>query len=519
MVLSTSYFLFKIKDTRETASQQTIHGVSDVSYKLLQFFHKDVFDKYVDKGCEFRWEDDILTINADFEISETVKTEILHCLSMVKDCQREEIVIPDDISMDTVENVLEIQTPAPENVCIILNKTGKKIGLYGKCVSELKKERAHLSTHFQKIVSPKSESKISEATRSDKEVFKSTGRPLPHKIVNKRNNGESAKSGDRNGGRNISVGAQDVPKTVIVPNISYELYKVMDKMYKRNLDKLLVTYINSREEATVLENNKKEFEKILSQVRQLQTEEIPVPLKYRTQMPLDYPDDVVVVHNPSRTTISVFGQDMKSVQKTVHKIKVNFGFLEQNKRAQRHLTDSFQVDDYADHDDQTNQAEYKGGARPKHQIAHLSGVNNLEIFHTKEKIPVLVYTKDILNLDVDCIVNAANDTLRHGGGIAEVISRAAGKSLDDECNYYIKKNGKLRVGEVFVSGPGKLKYKCVLHTVGPKWTDYKPYGPDDVWKCKRDLYNAILNSFYEAENNDMQTIAVPAVSSGKCFIS
>ena len=482
-----------------------------MSYKLLQFFHKDVFDKYVEKGFEFRWEDDILTINADPETSETVKTEMAHCLSVDKDCQREEIVIPDGISMDNVENVLENQTPDPDSVCLIFNKKDKKIVLYGKCVNELKKESAHLSAHFQKIVSPRSQ--MTESIRSDKEVMKSSGRSFRNNIVNKGKSGKQVNSVDSNG-RNTEIGKQDVSKTVTVPNISYEFYKVMDKMYKKSLDKLLVTYINSREEASVLEQNKKEFEKILLQVRQLQAEEIPVPSQYRTQMPCDYPGDVAVIYNPSRSKITVFGQDMRSVQETVHKIKVKFGLLEQNKRAQRHLTDSFQVDDYPDHHDKTNQAEYKGGARPKHQIAHLPGVNNLEIFHTTENIPVMVYTKDILNLDVDCIVNAANDTLRHGGGIAEVISRAAGRSLDDECNFYIKKNGKLRVGEVFVSGPGRLKYKCVLHTVGPKWTDYKPHGPDDVWKCKKDLYNAILNSFFEAENNAMQTIAVPAVSSG-----
>ena len=503
-----------MKDTRETASQQTIHGVSDVSYKLLQFFHRDVFDKCEKKGFEFRWEDDILTINADPETSETVKTEMAHCLSVDKDCQREEIVIPDSISMDSVKNVLDNQTPDADNVCLIFNKKDKKIVLYGKCVNELKKEKAQ----FLKILSPKSESEMTKTTRSDKEAMKSSGRSFRNNIVNKGKSGKPANSVDRNG-RNAEIGEQDVSKTVSVPNISYEYYAVMQNMHTKALDRLVVSYISALDEATVLEKNKKEFEQILAQVRQLQTEEIPVPSEYRTQIPLGYSGDVVVVHNPSRSKISVFGQDMKSVQETVHKIKVKFGLLEQNKRAQRHLTDSFQVDDYPDHHDQTKQAEYEGGARPKHQKAHLPGVNNLEIFYTNEKIPVLVYTKDILNLDVDCIVNAANDTLRHGGGIAEVISRAAGRSLDDECNYYIKKNGKLRVGEVFVSGAGKLKYKCVLHTVGPKWTDYKPHGPDDVWKCKRDLYNAILNSFFEAENNAVQKIAVPAVSSGKCFIS
>ena len=487
-----------------------------MSYKLLQFFHKDVFDKYLDKGFEFRWEDDILTINADPETSETVKTEMAHCLSVVKDCQREEIVIPDGISMDTVDNVLENQTPDPDSVCFILNKKDKKIVLYGKCVNELKKESAHLSAQFLKKCSRESE--MTKTTRSDKEAMKSSGRPFRNNIVNKGKSGEPAKSVDSNG-RNTEIGEQAVSKTVTVPNISYEYYAVMQKMHTRALDRLVVAYISALDEATVLEKNKKEFEKILAQVRQLQTEEIPVPSQYRNQMPLDYPDDVVVVQNPSRTKISVFGRDMKSVQETVHKIKVNFGLLEQNKRAQRHLTDSFQVDDYPEHHDQTNQAEYKGGARPKYQTAHLPGVNNLEIFYTNEKIKVLVYTKDILNLDVDCIVNAANDTLRHGGGIAEVISRAAGRNLDDECNFHIKKNGKLRVGEVFVSGPGRLKYECVLHTVGPKWTDYKPHGPDDIRKCKKDLYNAILNSFFEAENNAMHTIAVPAVSSGKYFIS
>jgi O-acetyl-ADP-ribose deacetylase (regulator of RNase III) len=67
---------------------------------------------------------------------------------------------------------------------------------------------------------------------------------------------------------------------------------------------------------------------------------------------------------------------------------------------------------------------------------------------------VVIY--DLLYEPVDCIVNAANGGLSHGGGIAAAISKAAGPPLDNECDEIIRKTGRVPVGEAVATTAGKL---------------------------------------------------------------
>jgi O-acetyl-ADP-ribose deacetylase (regulator of RNase III) len=127
---------------------------------------------------------------------------------------------------------------------------------------------------------------------------------------------------------------------------------------------------------------------------------------------------------------------------------------------------------------------------------------------------VKVYKGDILNIPVDCIVNAANKYLSHGAGVAAVIARAAGYSLTKEGNDYIALNGDIPVGQAIATTAGNLHYKCVIHTVGPSWYDYGRHSSDDVQRCKEDLYQAIYNCFIIAERRELRSIAIPAISSG-----
>lgn len=84
-----------------------------------------------------------------------------------------------------------------------------------------------------------------------------------------------------------------------------------------------------------------------------------------------------------------------------------------------------------------------------------------------------VYKESITRVKVDVIVNAANENMMHGGGVARVISEAAGYELDQESREYIEKNGSLRASDNIVTNAGRLKYKCVIHAVGPTWYDYR----------------------------------------------
>ncbi|XP_062600871.1 uncharacterized protein LOC134262490 [Saccostrea cucullata] len=129
----------------------------------------------------------------------------------------------------------------------------------------------------------------------------------------------------------------------------------------------------------------------------------------------------------------------------------------------------------------------------------------------KDEFTVKVYQGSITKLGVDCIVNAANDKLMHGGGVAFAIAEAAGYEFSRESAEYIRQNGPIPVGKCCVTSAGDLHYKYVIHTVGPRWHDYKS---DDKKYCFDDLQEAVEVTFREAERLKMTSIAIPAISSG-----
>jgi O-acetyl-ADP-ribose deacetylase (regulator of RNase III) len=130
---------------------------------------------------------------------------------------------------------------------------------------------------------------------------------------------------------------------------------------------------------------------------------------------------------------------------------------------------------------------------------------------TLEGLVVKVYVGNILHLNVDCIVNAANENLIHGGGVAEVISRAAGYDFQKESDDYLQNNGPLSVTECCITSAGNLQqYKCVIHAVGPKWYEY----PIDKIACADDLQKTIVNCLKEAEMQNVSSVALPLISSG-----
>lgn len=128
---------------------------------------------------------------------------------------------------------------------------------------------------------------------------------------------------------------------------------------------------------------------------------------------------------------------------------------------------------------------------------------------TTEGLSIKVYVGSITRLNVDCIVNTANEHLMHGGGVAAAISDAAGNQFNQESAQYIKDNGPIPVGRYCVTSAGKLPYKHVIHTVGPRWSDYT-----DKEKCLQDLQKSVIVTFEKADELNMKSIAIPAISSG-----
>ena len=111
---------------------------------------------------------------------------------------------------------------------------------------------------------------------------------------------------------------------------------------------------------------------------------------------------------------------------------------------------------------------------------------------------------NLLDEPVDAIVNAANGQLAHGGGVAGIISRAAGPQLQAESDRLVREHGPFATGSAVVTTAGKLPFKGVIHAVGPRFGD----GEEEA-----KLVQALAAGFELARQRGW-SVAFPAVSSG-----
>jgi O-acetyl-ADP-ribose deacetylase (regulator of RNase III) len=108
---------------------------------------------------------------------------------------------------------------------------------------------------------------------------------------------------------------------------------------------------------------------------------------------------------------------------------------------------------------------------------------------------------DLTDLDVEALVNAANQDLQLGGGVAGAIREKGGPAIQQECN----RIGSTPVGTAVMTGAGNLRAKQVIHAVGPR------VGEEDD---DRKLASAVRASLALADRHGLRSIALPAISTG-----
>jgi O-acetyl-ADP-ribose deacetylase (regulator of RNase III) len=114
---------------------------------------------------------------------------------------------------------------------------------------------------------------------------------------------------------------------------------------------------------------------------------------------------------------------------------------------------------------------------------------------------VVIIVGDLVEQEVDAIVNAANNDLVLGGGVAGSIRRAGGPAIQDECDAH----GPIRVGEAALTSAGNLRARYVLHaasmSVGGRTT-------------REALRSSMDDVFRLARRHDIGSLAIPAVGTG-----
>jgi O-acetyl-ADP-ribose deacetylase (regulator of RNase III) len=116
-------------------------------------------------------------------------------------------------------------------------------------------------------------------------------------------------------------------------------------------------------------------------------------------------------------------------------------------------------------------------------------------------LKIKVVQGDITDQVVDAIVNAANNQLWMGAGVAGAIKRKGGREIEDEA----MKKGPISIGEAVVTKAGRLKAKYVIHAA---------VMGQDLATDEEHIKNATLNSLKRAEELKIESIAFPAFGTG-----
>ena len=113
---------------------------------------------------------------------------------------------------------------------------------------------------------------------------------------------------------------------------------------------------------------------------------------------------------------------------------------------------------------------------------------------------------DLTLQEVDAVVNAANEYLAHGGGLAAAIVAAGGWEIQEESDRWVAEHGPLSPGVAAVTDAGRMPARMVIHVAGPRYR-----AGQDNEGLRRTAVRAALDAALERE---CRTLAMPAISAG-----
>ena len=113
---------------------------------------------------------------------------------------------------------------------------------------------------------------------------------------------------------------------------------------------------------------------------------------------------------------------------------------------------------------------------------------------------------DVTTMSVSAVVNAANEHLMHGGGIALAIARAGGATIDDESREWIASHGPVESGIAALTSAGAMPSSYVIHVAGPIYDE----GQDNEVL----LGTAVMAALEAAHEIEARSVAIPAISAG-----
>ncbi len=108
---------------------------------------------------------------------------------------------------------------------------------------------------------------------------------------------------------------------------------------------------------------------------------------------------------------------------------------------------------------------------------------------------------DLTDADVDAIVNAANNDLMLGGGVAGAIRARSGPAIQNECD----RIGPIALGEAAITGAGRLRARHVIHAASMRLGESA---------AAANIRAATRNSLIRARENALKSIAFPAIGAG-----